>query len=285
MYNKPSDPLPFHSFPISERYSVEFDATTSVLWSIWRLADRPCFSPALLQDMQFGISTIADGSFPAAALFRYFVLRSEHRQIFNLGGDLEFFREKIITGDRQGLLSYAQQAADMMFALYSGFGRGATTIALVQGKCLGGGFEAAIACDYLIAHRDAQFSFPEIQLGIFPGMGALSLLSRRLPKRDYEALCHTGRVFHAEELHAMGIVDILTDAGDDSAEHAFDEFVRKRRHAISAHNTMLAIRKSADGLSKEDFHAGLTRWVDIVMSLDKRRLAMLELTIQKQRAG
>ena len=268
------------SLLISERYSTEFDKSLGILWSTWQDAEKPYFSRELLQDMRYGISTIEDGTFQASDSLRYFVLRSGWQQVFNLGGDLEYFQRMILSNDRQGLMSYAQQSADMMLALYSGFGKGVTSIALVQGRCIGGGFEAAVACDYLFAECHSEFSFPEIQLGIFPGMGALPILARSLSKNDYEEICHSGRTFSADELRNKGVVDFVVESG--SGEQAILNFVKKRHNFFQSHQEMIAIRKQAFPLSAADFYIGLARWVDIVMSLDKKRLALLALAAQKQ---
>lgn len=270
-------------FSISDHYMVEFDEALGILWSIWKAKCPPYFSPALLHDMRYGISTINDGTFVGADLFRYFILRSRRDNIFNLGGDLEFFKQMIVSGNRDGLLSYAKQSADMMYALYNGLGKGATTVALVQGKCVGGGFEAAIACDYIIAERHSEFCFPEIQLGIFPGMGALPLLARRLNKRDYEEVCHSGRNFSANDLADMGLIDIISDTGQ--GEKVIMAWIKKRHGALRSHQTMSFIRKSAEQLACVDFHSELESWADIVMSLDKRRLALLSFAIENQHVG
>lgn len=282
MQHSDNPPTLVQTFSISERYAVEFDPALHILWSTWLEKKGPYFSPALLQDMAYGISTIEDGSFSAADQFQYFVLRSASDHVFNLGGDLALFREMIVSGNREGLLAYARLSADMMFALYSGMGKGATTIALVQGNCLGGGFEAAVACDYLFAEHGTQFCFPEIQLGIFPGMGALPILARRVSRRDFDALCHSGRTFSAEQLHAMGVIDLLVKRG--GGEQAVVEFVKSRRQAPGAHRDMLALRKAAEQLTKEDFHAALDDWTKRILALDKRRLAMLELALLRQHA-
>jgi DSF synthase len=267
-------------FAISERYSVELDASLDMLWSTWREAGKPCFGRALLQDMQYGISTIQDGTFTGADGLRYFAMRSRWNGVFTLGADLGYFQEMILSGDRDALMTYARQSADMMHALHSGFERGVSSIALVQGRCFGGGFEVAVACDYIFAERHAEFSFPEIQLGIFPGMGALPILARRLSRRDYEAVCHSGKTFGAEELSAMGVVDFVVETG--AGEGAVVDFVKKRHAAFRSHQAMAEIRKRVSPLSRADFHAGLDAWVDIVMSLDRRRLALLSLAAQKQ---
>lgn len=268
------------SFPVSDSYLVEFDEALGVLWSVWPEKAPPYFSPALLRDMEYGLSTIHDGGFEAADIFRYFVVRSRLDNIFNLGGDLEFFRQSVLSGNRELLWSYAKRASNLMFALYSGLDRGAITISLVQGKCMGGGLELAVSCDYVIAEQHAVFCFPEIQLGIFPGMGALPVLARRLTKRDYEELCHSGRSFSAAELADMGLIDFVADSG--RGEQALLDWIKKRHGAFGSHQVMCSVRKSANALSKAEFQSGLDCWTDSVMTLDKRRLAMLSLAIEKQ---
>ncbi|NOT89868.1 MAG: hypothetical protein HOP03_17075 [Lysobacter sp.] len=259
---------------------MELDDSLHVLWSTWLDSGTPCFSRELLQDMQYGISTIMDGTFQASDSLRYFVMRSRWADVFMLGADLGYFQEMILSQDRRALTEYARQSADMMHALHSGFGKGVASIALVQGRCVGGGFETAVACEYIFAERHSEFSFPEIQLGIFPGMGALPILARRLSKSDYEEVCHSGKTFGADELKAKGIVDFVVETGD--GERAVVEFVRKRHGAFRSHQEMAAIRKRVSRLSLSDFHAGLECWVDTVMSLDRRRLALLSLAAQKQ---
>ena len=79
------------------------------------------------------------------------------------------------------------------------------TIAAVQGACLGGGMEAAIACDTIIASDKAKFGQPEIKLGFFPPYAAI-----RLPSLIGEAkaieICTTGRIYSASEAQSMGFV-------------------------------------------------------------------------------
>ena len=83
------------------------------------------------------------------------------------------------------------------------------TIAAVHGACLGGGMEAAIACDTIIASNQAKFGQPEIKLGFFPPYAAI-----RLPHLIGEAktieVCTTGRIYPAQEARAMGFVAHVT---------------------------------------------------------------------------
>lgn len=79
------------------------------------------------------------------------------------------------------------------------------TLAAVQGACLGGGMEYAIACDMVIASDVASFGQPEVRLGFFPPYAAV-----RLPQLIGQAktieICTTGRIYSAAEALAMGFI-------------------------------------------------------------------------------
>ena len=88
-----------------------------------------------------------------------------------------------------------------------------TTISLVQGECLGGGFEAALSSQVIIAERSARFGFPEIMFNLFPGMGAVSFVLRRADKRTNDELTSTAKIYSADELLHKGIIDMVVDDG------------------------------------------------------------------------
>lgn len=79
-------------------------------------------------------------------------------------------------------------------------------IAAVSGFALGGGFELALMCDFIIASNDAQFGLPEIKLGILPGIGGSQRLTKSIGKALAMDLVLTGRTIGVEEAKAAGIV-------------------------------------------------------------------------------
>ena len=87
---------------------------------------------------------------------------------------------------------------------------GVPTIAAVNGACLGGGMEVAIACDMIVASRAAVFGQPEIKLGFLPPYAAVRLPHLVGPSRAVE-ICTTGRRYSAEAFHQMGLVAELLD--------------------------------------------------------------------------
>ncbi len=98
------------------------------------------------------------------------------------------------------------------------------TIAAVQGACLGGGMEAAIACDIIIASKKAVFGQPEIKLGFFPPYAAI-----RLPQLVGQAkaieVCATGKIYTADDAMTMGFVSRVVE--DDKFASEVDSYVKE----------------------------------------------------------
>ena len=84
-------------------------------------------------------------------------------------------------------------------------GQEVPTIAAVHGACLGGGMEAAIACDIVVAGKSAAFGQPEIKLGFFPPYAAIRLPQLVGPGKAIE-ICTTGKRYLAEDAKAMGFI-------------------------------------------------------------------------------
>ena len=91
-------------------------------------------------------------------------------------------------------------------------------IAVVQGFCLGGGMELAIACDVLVAGQGAQFGQPEIKVGFFPPYAAMRLPQLIGPAKAIE-ICTTGKFYSAAEAQSLGMIAHVVE-DDQLAESA-----------------------------------------------------------------
>jgi len=98
------------------------------------------------------------------------------------------------------------------------------TIAAVQGACLGGGMEAAIACDIIIASKKALFGQPEIKLGFLPPYAAIRLPHLIGPAKAIE-ICATGKIYTAEDARMMGFVSRVAE--DDKFASEVDACVKE----------------------------------------------------------
>ncbi|MBI4541774.1 MAG: enoyl-CoA hydratase/isomerase family protein [Gemmatimonadetes bacterium] len=87
-------------------------------------------------------------------------------------------------------------------------------IAMINGYCLGGGNELAMACDIRIASETAKFGQPEINLGIMPGGGATQRLPRLVGLGTAFKLIYTGQIIDAAEARAIGLVDAVVPAAE-----------------------------------------------------------------------
>ncbi len=93
----------------------------------------------------------------------------------------------------------------------------AATIALVNGHCLGGGMEVALACDLVIAEREAKFGQPEIKLGCYPPVAA-ALYPRRIGAGRTLEMLLSGRNVTCEEAERLGLVHWRLGAADLEAK-------------------------------------------------------------------
>ena len=86
-------------------------------------------------------------------------------------------------------------------------------VAAVEGWALAGGFEVALACDLIVASREARFGIPEVKRGLVAAGGGLLRLPSRIPYHLAMELALTGEPIGAERAHAAGLVSRLTDPG------------------------------------------------------------------------
>lgn len=87
-------------------------------------------------------------------------------------------------------------------------------IAAIEGGAAGAGVSLALACDLIVAARDAYFSVAYVKIGLTPDGGATAFLSQSLPRQLVAELCFTGNKVGVERFHHFGVVNQLTEPGD-----------------------------------------------------------------------
>lgn len=210
----------------------------------------------------------------------YVVMRSEHPDYFNVGGDLAYFRNCIKHQDKASLYQYSKLCLDTMYKWATSLNKSMTTVALVQGKALGGGFELALSADFLIAEEHSEFGFPEIMFGLFPCTGGMSLLARRVGVHQAERMMTSARIYTALELKDMGIIDEICPRGDGNL--AVTEFISN--HA-KRRIPRLMLQRSRHRIAALDYSELLTvvnEWVSIALDLGVSELRAMDVLIMMQ---
>jgi len=241
---------------------------------------RPCCRKDMLDEMWSYMAAITRS--PAErhnGTLRHFVLASD-AVAYNLGGDLDLFTRLIREGNRDLLLNYAQRCVEGVHHLHTGFGGDVRSIALIQGDALGGGLEMALACHTIVAEEGSGLGLPEVLFGLFPGMGAYSFLCRRVSPHLAEKIILDGRVYSAEEMHAMGVVDVLAKKGEGRA--AVEELIRQQQRTPQSYLAMNAARAIAQPVSYDELLEITKVWVDSALALGDRSLRTMDRLIKAQ---
>lgn len=266
-------------------YETVEDERNATLW-VWMSESSPRhFVPELLGELRAGQLEIEtrlrrELRDTGSTSIRYQVFGSRVPGVFSLGGDLRLFRRCIASGDRDTLHAYACECIALVCANARAYDLPITTISLVQGQALGGGFEAALAAHVVVAERGCKLGLPEVLFNMFPGMGAYQLLCRRLAPVQAERLILGGRTHGAEELHAMGLVDVLAEPGDGEA--AVRRYIRNHdRQAHGRHGLRRAI-ESAAPFDREALLRVADVWVDTAMTLAPRDLETIDYLVRAQ---
>jgi len=266
--------------------NVKLDFQNRTYWAAMRPSARPIFTMDLLRDMLFMQESIRQitretKDHPRQAV-EYVVFGSSTPGIYNLGGDLAHFADRIRAKDRASLQAYAYACIDVIYGNATAFDAPVVTIGLVQGDALGGGLECALSFDLLVAEKSAKMGLPEVLFNLMPGMGAYSFLSRKIGTAAAEKLIMSGKVYTAEELHQLGVVDILADDGD--GENVVREYIERNNRKHNAHTAMYRARRRVNPITYDELRDIVDIWVDAALGLGEPDLRkMLRLTTAQDR--
>jgi 3-hydroxyacyl-CoA dehydrogenase / enoyl-CoA hydratase / 3-hydroxybutyryl-CoA epimerase len=168
----------------------------------WALLDRPKTSANTLDDEVLeeldALLAKVEQERPSAL-----IIRSAKASGFIAGADITQFVGATDPAEIERRMVRAHQITDRLEALTL------PTIAVVHGFCLGGGLEIALACSYRIAVEGSTFGFPEIQLGLHPGLGGTVRLTRLIDPLEAMQMMLTGRTQSARKAKSLGLVDAL----------------------------------------------------------------------------
>lgn len=262
---------------------THYDAKYKIGWFLMDAAPRPCFTPTLLIELSDYLANIkAEMLETNGEKYDYLVVGSNVDGVFNLGGDLELFKSLIEKGDRDALLNYAIKCIDILYDNICHFGADLTTVSLIQGDALGGGFESALSSNLIIAERGAKMGLPEVLFNLFPGMGAYSLLSRKIGAAAAEKMILSGKLYTAEEMFEMGVVDILANKGE--GELALHQYIKAAAKSPNTYKAMSKVKDMCNPVSYDELAGIAEIWADAALNLTSKDLRMMTRLVNRQSA-
>jgi 3-hydroxyacyl-CoA dehydrogenase/enoyl-CoA hydratase/3-hydroxybutyryl-CoA epimerase len=169
----------------------------------WLLFDREgtsanTLSASVLEEFETVIAALEQGG-PAGI-----VIRSAKSSGFIAGADVNEFRGVTDPRDVEAQMSRAHAVVDRLEAFK------VPTVAVIHGFCLGGGLEVALACNTRIAIDNARFGFPEVMLGLHPGLGGTARFTHLVSPLEAMTMMLTGKTIDARKAKSLGLVDAVT---------------------------------------------------------------------------
>lgn len=256
-----------------QELDVLYDEPAEALWTFMRPAGRPSFTPPMLSDFATWQRLIAGNFGPGSLPLKYLVLGSRAPGVFCFGGDLELFQGLIRSGNRAGLAEYGYRCVEILHRNINALDLPILTIGLVQGQALGGGFEALLSFDHIIAERGSTFGLPEVMFGLFPGMGAHAILSRKLGAASADRIILSNETYTAEQMYELGIVHQLAEPGAGVA--AVREFMAK---SSRRHSGLVGARRAsrrANPLTLQELCDIVDHWADAALQLRESDLKLM----------
>jgi DSF synthase len=263
-----------------KQLEVSFDESGGALWAFMRPRGRPAYNLDLLDDihaLQRGV--VAKFSDRPEEL-QYLVAGSRTPRVFSLGGDLDLFAASIRQQNRPALVEYGKSCVRVLHGFYSALGLPIVTIGVAQGDALGGGFESLLSFNVIIAERGAKFGFPETMFGLFPGMGAYSLVSRRVGSAFAEEMMLTGRIYSAEEMKEIGLVHMVVEPGQ-GIEAAREYMWKNRRRHVGA-RSVFKVGHVVNPLTLDELDRIVQIWADACLQLSERDLKIMQRLVAAQ---
>lgn len=174
------------------------------------------FSKKLIQELEYTLNKIEKEN-----NIRCIVLESKNKKIFLSGGDLQFSKNMVMSGNIENQISYVRDIQSVVRRLEK---IPKPTVAIITGHAIGGGFELIMACDFRLGldSDNIVLAMPEVDVGFIPGLGGMERVSRKFGQHLALQMA-LGKRLSIKEAEGIGIVDEVYSIGklaDKSLEFA-----------------------------------------------------------------
>jgi DSF synthase len=283
VFRGPKDPAEFPNWRF-ETLDIDYDRDTASIWMNYR-ADAPqCYTLSMLVELlqlRDSLRRLCDSGLTGEYPFRYLVMAAKRPGVFSLGGDLSTFSAAIRRQDLTTLVTYAHACVDLVYSYSQSLDLPIVTLCAVQGQCLGGALEAALAFDFIIAEDNAVFGLPEVAFNTFPGMGAVTMLTRRVGPALTEQIIMSGETYTGRQMFELEVIDQVTAPGG-SREAAF-EWMRedgdrkwRRRRAIAE------ARRRSHPITHDELVRITELWAECSARIEERDIRHMERLVRAQ---
>jgi enoyl-CoA hydratase/carnithine racemase len=181
------------------RWTAEAGLATLVI-------DRPPLNPLSHQTKAELLACLEE--IAADETVQCLVLHGAGGRAFSVGADIKEFPDMVA---RQAVREHAVQE-HTLYNRIDDFPL--PTIAAIEGHCLGGGLELALACDLRVASESSRLGLPEVKLGVFPAGGGTERLPRLIGEARARELIYTGEAVDAREAWRLGLINRVAPAGE-----------------------------------------------------------------------
>jgi len=271
-------------FKVRNEVSVRYDKEHSAVWLYLNPSDRPRYSIQMLNSMldtqKAVISYFKHSQVQLQYPIKYFIFASQVNGIYNYGGDLEHFAKMIINKDKEQLQEYAHKCIDVVYLSAVNLHSPITTITLLEGDALGGGFESALSTSVLIAQEDVKMGFPEIRFNMFPGMGAYSFLARYHGMKFAQEIISSGKVYSARMLYEKGVVHKLVKKGKGVQEVC--AFMKKYSRFSNGMQGIQKVEQIYKPLSYNELIKITDLWVETALNIRESDIKMMYKLVKAQ---
>lgn len=265
-----------------DQLSIRYNPKYESIYCYYNPQNRTCFTPALLKEILEFHQDIRDyiKRGPKENNIKFIVYKSQSKNVFSLGGDLEFFIKNLEEKNTEALREYGELVTKNIYEAFNGLGLPIVTISAIDGEALGGGFECALATNIIIATKKSKAGVVDSKLNLFPGGGAFTFLKRSVGEKIANRIILEGMVLNAEKLEEMGAIDYCT--GEEDLNTYLNKFLKKHHRNF---NSILGTEKTLqmeNPLDYQNLIKIMNFWVDRMSELTESDIKKIKRIVAAQ---